>query len=154
MKNDLTSSESVRRGHETGPSSLRAIFIIAASVIAMMAVCLGSTMILMHHYSKTRPMQAMQPLGIITAPDNGPLTHLPAPSLELDDSHADFMALRQRQSEKLNSYGWVNRTNRIVRIPIERAMDLIALRGLPVTTNSAGLAETAELKPKQEGALP
>jgi hypothetical protein len=154
MENNRISSESARQGHEAGPPSLRPVFIIAASVMAMMAVCLASTMILMQHYSKARPMQAMQPLGIITAPDNGPFTHTPSPNLELDDGHADFMALRQRQSEKLNSYEWVDRTNRIVRIPIERAIDLIALRGLPVATNSAGLAETIGLKPKQEGALP
>jgi hypothetical protein len=154
MKNDQVFSESARRGHEAGPSSLRAVLIIAASVMAMMAACLVSTEILLHHYSKARPMQVMQPLGIIIAPNNGPLTHLPAPNLELDDGHADFMALRQRQSEKLNSYGWVDQTNGIVRIPIERAMDLIALRGLPVATNSAGLKEAIELEPKQEGAMP
>jgi len=79
----------------------------------------------------------MRPLGIVIAPDEKPLTRLPAPSLELDDGHADYLALRQQQSEKLNSYGWVDRSNGIVRIPIDRAMDLIASRGLPAAPTNA-----------------
>lgn len=88
-------------------------------------------------------MQPMQRLGIINAPDEKPLTHLPAPSLELDDGHADYLALRQQQSEKLNSYGWVDRSNGIVRIPIDHAMDLIASRGLPVAPTIAPRANSA-----------
>lgn len=38
----------------------------------------------------------------------------------------DLNALRTREEIELNSYGWVDRTNGIVRIPIERAMDLLA----------------------------
>jgi hypothetical protein len=80
-------------------------------------------------------MQSMQPLGIVLAPDNKPLTRLPAPHLELDDSHADRIALYQRQSEKLNTYGWIDRTNGIVRIPIDQAMAYIASHALPFSTN-------------------
>jgi hypothetical protein len=34
--------------------------------------------------------------------------------------------------QHLSTYGWVDRQNGTARIPIERAMDIIAEQGLPV----------------------
>src|SRR5207247_4662310 len=38
---------------------------------------------------------------------------------------------RMQEEQTLNSYGWVDQQNGVVRIPIDRAMQLIAERGLP-----------------------
>jgi hypothetical protein len=38
---------------------------------------------------------------------------------------------RAAQQQKLNSYGWVDRSAGTIRIPIERAIELTAQRGLP-----------------------
>lgn len=38
----------------------------------------------------------------------------------------DLQQLRARQLEQLGSYGWVDQAAGTVRIPIERAMDLVA----------------------------
>jgi hypothetical protein len=136
MKNDPISITSQRRGHATSHSSLFGVLVIAVSVVVMIMVCLLSTKFILAAFAKKRPMQPMQALGILVAPDNRPLTHLPAPALELDDGHADFIALRARQNEKLNTYGWVDRTNGIIRVPIEQAMNLIGSRGLLVVADS------------------
>jgi hypothetical protein len=155
MKNNPATRQPVPQGQKAVPSSLRSVFIIASSVLVMLAGCLLATEILMGHFSKTRPMQPMQPLGIVIAPDEKPLTHLPVPNLELDDGHADYMVLRQRQSDKLNSYGWVDRSNGIVRVPIERAIDLIVLRGLPaLATNIAPTRNALNLHSVKEPPQP
>ena len=39
--------------------------------------------------------------------------------------------IRAAEDQILNSYGWVDRSKGIVRIPIDRAIDLLAKRGLP-----------------------
>lgn len=52
------------------------------------------------------------------------------PQLQVDPG-ADMERFRARESGILNSYGWVNREAGVVRIPIERAMEIIAERGLP-----------------------
>ena len=49
------------------------------------------------------------------------------------------------QKRRLYSYGWVDEKAGTVRIPIERAMDLIAQRGLPVRAQGA-TAEAADIK--------
>jgi hypothetical protein len=45
----------------------------------------------------------------------------------------DLAAIRDRDAEELKQYGWIDARNRVVRLPITRAMDLIAERGLPPT---------------------
>ncbi|HVO69707.1 MAG TPA: hypothetical protein VMT24_06660 [Aggregatilineaceae bacterium] len=39
--------------------------------------------------------------------------------------------LRATEDALLTTYGWVDRKNGIVHIPIDRAIDLLAQRGLP-----------------------
>ena len=43
----------------------------------------------------------------------------------------DIKELRQTEAPLLESYDWIDRNAGIVRIPIERAMDVLAQRGLP-----------------------
>jgi hypothetical protein len=45
--------------------------------------------------------------------------------------------LRREEEARLTSYGWVDRNQGVVRIPIERAMELIAERGVPPATGTA-----------------
>jgi hypothetical protein len=43
----------------------------------------------------------------------------------------DLRILREQEDAVLNSYGWVDRSTGVVRIPIEEAMKLTVQRGLP-----------------------
>ena len=54
----------------------------------------------------------------------------PEPRLQIDDVH-DMNALRQSNDKQLNGYEWIDQNSGSVRIPISRAMDVIAERGLP-----------------------
>lgn len=56
----------------------------------------------------------------------------PAPRLQIDNGDQDLADLHEREDLLLNYYSWVDRSKGTVRIPIERAMELIAQRGLPV----------------------
>jgi hypothetical protein len=44
----------------------------------------------------------------------------------------DMRGIRETEERRLGSYGWVDRPAGVVHIPIERAIDLTAERGLPV----------------------
>ena len=50
----------------------------------------------------------------------------------------DLVALRAAEDATLHSYAWVDRDAGVARIPIERAIDLLAERGLPARTESGG----------------
>ena len=62
-----------------------------------------------------------------------------------DDTSPEEVAARREAAEaRLNSYGWVDRETGVVRIPLDRAMALIAENGLPV-----GIEEIEEPTPTE-----
>jgi hypothetical protein len=76
----------------------------------------------------------------------------PLPRLQVEPVE-DLALVRARQSAALDGYGWVDRGNGIVHLPISRAMDLLLERGaLPVRPNAPaapdrGTATSAEPHP-------
>jgi hypothetical protein len=55
----------------------------------------------------------------------------PEPRLQISPGD-DWTEMLKREQAILNSYRWIDRSQRIVHIPIQRAMELLADRGLPV----------------------
>ncbi|MGP8225181.1 MAG: hypothetical protein ACLQGT_03400 [Terracidiphilus sp.] len=56
----------------------------------------------------------------------------PTPRVQTDNGDQDIADLHAREDLLLENYSWVDESKGTVRIPIERAMELIAERGLPV----------------------
>lgn len=56
----------------------------------------------------------------------------PTPRLQPDDGNQDLVVLHAREDLLLDHYSWVDDSHSKVRVPIERAMELIAQRGLPM----------------------
>jgi hypothetical protein len=56
----------------------------------------------------------------------------PTPRVQLDDGNQDVADLHAREDILLDNYTWVDQSKGSVRIPIERAMEIIAQKGLPV----------------------
>jgi|SRR5580704_5398813 hypothetical protein len=57
--------------------------------------------------------------------------NFPAPQLEIDERN-QLDSIRTNEAQILSSYDYIDKNAGTVRIPIDRAMDLIAQRGLPV----------------------
>ncbi len=66
----------------------------------------------------------------------------PKPVLEYSEQ-TQYIDELKKQNEVLSSYDFVDQKNGVVRIPIDRAMDILAQRGLPVLPQGAGAAGTA-----------
>lgn len=56
----------------------------------------------------------------------------PTPRLQADDGNQDTVDLNEREDLLLEHYSWADKSKGQVRIPIGRAMELVAERGLPV----------------------
>lgn len=78
---------------------------------------------------------------------------IPPPQLQ-PDPVADYNVYHLSDQEKLNSYGWVDQSAGIARIPIDRAMDLLVQRGLPWKAPGSGPAPTAPNPNPASGPLP
>jgi hypothetical protein len=64
----------------------------------------------------------------------------PTPRLQTDDGYEEIFVMHQKEDLLLDNYSWVDRGKGSVRIPIDRAMELIAERGLPVAPAAQGAA--------------
>src|SRR5271165_777089 len=82
-----------------------------------------------------------------TFKDNG------APMLETNE-RGQFRDFLMDQEKQLNSYGWVDEKAGVAHIPIERAMELIVERGLPVIPagKAGGITAPASKAPEKKSA--
>jgi hypothetical protein len=85
---------------------------------------------------------ATQKLGPGASPFDNSRVLPPAPRLQVDPA-VDLDQVRQSQNEMLNSYGWADKATGKVRVPIDRAMDMLIERKLPARQN-ASVAQNAE----------
>ena len=74
--------------------------------------------------------------GVPTGKQNVPIDarqRPPAPQLE-ETPALDLERERAAENELLHTYGWIDKSAGVVRLPIDRAIDLVAQRGLPSRT--------------------
>ena len=109
---------------------LIALFVICTLVVFVVRGLYG----FMDAYQRKR-QPALNPLVTATGADTRVVTPadvsaFPQPRLETDE-RGQIRRFRLSEEQRLHSYDWVDQNAGIVRIPIDRAMDLIAERGLP-----------------------
>jgi hypothetical protein len=115
---------------DASPRSLVYFTLIMAAILAATAL---SLVWLFKHYQKVE-----NPGSAVPAPFAGTRPLPPPPRIQPNPS-ADMQSYMQYQQNLLNSYGWIDRQNGIVRLPIDRAMELLLERGLPTRpTNTPG----------------
>jgi hypothetical protein len=56
----------------------------------------------------------------------------------------DWLRFRAEQEHALESYSWESRDDGTVRVPIERAMELLLQKGLPVAPSASSTGTSAE----------
>jgi hypothetical protein len=102
------------------------------------------------HQPALSPLLTNVPTDTRHIPRNYPQSVFPSPKLE-EDERGQLNGIRLTEEQTLNSYGWVDEKAGTVRIPIERAMDLIAQRGLGVhPSNPLGEMSTAKRNTQKE----
>ena len=80
---------------------------------------------------------AQHSVGTAVTQISGQQMQPPQPRLQSNPA-GDMARFRAWENGILTNYSWVDRPAGVVRIPIERAMDLIAERGLPAQQFSSG----------------
>jgi hypothetical protein len=85
-----------------------------------------------------------QSSGVARAPMSAPAGTLPPPPNLLINEPANLTEFRAREANELNNYGWLDKNAGVVRLPIDRAKELLLERGLPVRG-----AETPAAAPKK-----
>ncbi|NUO80154.1 hypothetical protein HUU05_08765 [candidate division KSB1 bacterium] len=120
------------RGYETSDANVGGVakFGVALAVICAIALVLMVLLLDYFRAEKKSAEPAMSPL----AAQREALP--PEPRLQIQPN-ADWEKYEASEDSVLNSYGWVSREAGVVRLPIDRALELVAQRGLPARAPSA-----------------
>ena len=114
-------------GHELRDVTYRPIVLASVGLaVVLIAVTIAMRLLFQHYVAREATTSPpANPLAAEYGRAEPPEPHLQSAPVD------DLRKLRESESAALGSYGWVDRENGIVRIPIERAMDLLMDRGLP-----------------------
>ena len=110
-----------RRGHETSDANIRDLIIFGAGLSLLIIAGLLVSGAVFHYFV------GHQGLGPPASPFENDRTLPPEPRLQVT-APKDLKQYKAAQDEILNSYGWVDQKAGIVRIPIDRAMDILVSR--------------------------
>lgn len=137
------------KGYEQRDADVGSLLKLAIWLIAVVAVSMVAMKWTYDYYQK------VQTRGPMVSPlvENENVVP-PKPQLQAQP-RKDLQTYCSDETEKLNTYGWVDQHAGVVRLPIERAMALTLQRGLPTrpADQTAAAAEASEL-PVETTAVP
>jgi hypothetical protein len=126
------------RRYETQDVSLHTMVYSALGLAVLIILGFLASWFVFRYYVR------VQKLGPPASPFDNARTLPPPPRLQVHPAQ-DLKAYRAEEDAILDSYGWTDKSAGVVRIPIERAMELSLQRGFPVRKS----AETGEGKTKE-----
>ena len=107
---------------------VKAIFGVLAGLALLVALAFGG-MIAFSGFLKSRSI-ARDPEPLPLAAANAPRPR-PRAALQADPT-ADMTRFAREEEAAVSSYVWVDRANGVAQIPVSRAIEIVAERGLPV----------------------
>ncbi len=132
-------------GHEQRDADVMSLGMIGVALFISVVVVIFACWGLLHAFNRHRAaVERPRPKVAETQ------KKFPAPGLETQPG-VEWQNARVRETQELNSYGWVNRKAGIVRIPIGRAMELIAARGLPDVGAGVTPLQLMQTRPNETG---
>lgn len=140
---------------DMGPGVLVGFMIALVVMVVVANIVVKVAYKLMDHYEMTH-QKAGSPLvpsstGDMHEVEADAAKRFPTPRLETDED-TEIYGFMLKQEQALSTYGWVDQSAGTLHIPIDRAMDLIAQRGLP-TSPHAGQAPASEVNTVNQAAV-
>lgn len=139
--------EPERRGHEVRDVNTWAV---GKFGIGLTLLCIGSLVLVawLYRYFEAQVAGPAPPPREIAAQGGLPLE----PRLQ-EKPAEDLKQMRAGEDQILGTYGWVDKQKGIVRVPIDRAIDLLAQRGLPSRKETEPLTAAGDVSVPTESGL-
>lgn len=130
--------DSASPGYETSDANTRGVLAFMGVLFVVLVLTAALMWFLLRHFAAVDAGQrSPSPFADVR--------QLPAqPQLQVEP-RKDLLQYREEEKQKLESYGWENRANGTVRIPIERAINELLQKGFPVVNQPD---RTAKPSPK------
>ena len=118
--------ESLNRHHETTDVDFKRIVLTGIGLLGLMVLGLIYSGVVSSMFYRMSAQPGVKAEVFIT-PRPGELP--PLPRLQ-SDPHSALVQLRNREDSILTGYSWVSEDSGLVRVPIEKAMELVVERGM------------------------
>ena len=125
MAETHTDSTLPHLGHETRDFNMRVVVLFGASLVVLLAGSLVLMAWLFAIFHVTPKGYGVRGAPVAATPPSPP-----GPRLQASPTR-DMQDMFQAANARLHSYGWVDRSAGMVRIPIDQAMDFVVRQGLP-----------------------
>jgi hypothetical protein len=133
-------------GHEANTLRVRGLLGFAAALIGVTVLVQVILAVVMREFSSEE--KELDSLAVPRyAGDTG---GFPAPRIQPDPAE-ELTKMKTEDLGQLGQYGWIDRTAGIAHIPVDRAIDILAKRGLPIPAAGGPAPNTSE-KSKGPGA--
>ena len=109
-------------GHETTDVN---VWAVGKFAIGLVVVCVVSIALL---FGLLKFFQSREETSVANTVE--PTKMFPQPQLQKTPI-PDLKAIRAEEDKLLNGYAWVDQPKGVVRIPVDRAIEVLAQRGLP-----------------------
>src|SRR5262245_60325642 len=116
---------SIQAGDGTQDVSMRGVVLFGVSIAALLVGSLARVAWFFNLLAVTPAGHGVRGAPVAATPPRPP-----GPRLQASPTR-DIQELLQTEKARLQSYGWVDRSAGIVRMPIDRAMALVVRQGLP-----------------------
>jgi hypothetical protein len=126
-------------GYERRDASPASLLKFGAGLLLILVFSLFGMKWMFFYFAK------VQQLGPPASPFENARVLPPEPRLQVHPK-ADLEKYRESEIQILTTYGWVDKQNGVVRIPIDRAMDLLLERGLPARSASEAAAADRQVQ--------
>jgi hypothetical protein len=118
-------------GYEQRDANIKGLLQFSLWMALVLAVTLVAMKWTLNYFNKIEPLgPPASPLARATQREP-----LPSPFLQVHP-HGELEDYCAAQEQEVNTYGWVDQQSGIVRIPIDRAMDMSLQRGFPTRAAS------------------
>jgi hypothetical protein len=124
---DENNQHTPRAGHEETDIN---VWAVGKFAVALVLVAVATLFLLFGLYRYFLSREGGPPAGRSQAAASEPGKAFPQPQLQ-ETEVLDLKSIRAAEEQVLNSYAWMDPEKGVVRIPIDRAIDLLAKRGLP-----------------------
>ena len=114
-----------RHAHETTDANIRNLIIFGVCLALLVIAGLAASRAVFHYFAGHQGLgPPASPFENVRMLPQGPRLQVRAPQ--------DLEQYKGAQEDILKTYGWVDQKAGFVRIPIDRAMDILLQKGLPV----------------------
>src|SRR5215813_1133335 len=121
------------------PNTVNIPGVIAFLVALATSIVVGFLLLrgLLVYFDALKAEEAPPPSPLATGVRLPPEPRLQGAPGSVGSPTEDIRRFREQEDQMLDSYGWIDRQNGVIRIPIEQAKKLIEQRGLPVAPPGA-----------------